>query len=137
MATWQNIGGAWKSGNWWQNVAGIWKQCNLFQNVAGTWRNLSVMFSPDGGNVFNEAQYSVSAQLSCNVPATWTYTLSGFITANLGSGGSSTFITFTTTASGGSPGNRQTRSGSASVTGTANGITRTFQVDLTADGDNL
>lgn len=138
MATWQNIAGTWKSGNWWVNVGGVWRQVNVWQNVLGTWKNLSTQFTPDGGNVFSEDIYNTSAQLTCNVPATWTYSTqpgSGG-SVNLASGDTATSIIFYCSAGGGSIGNRPTRSRTWNVTGVANGVTRNFVVQLIADGDD-
>lgn len=143
MATWQNIAGTWKSGFWWQNVGGVWKQMNVWQNVLGVWQNLSAQaglsaqFTPDGGDQYYSDQYNASGTLSCNVPATWTYSGGGpGSSVNRGSGTTGNSITFSTSATGGSPGNRQGRSASWNVTGTAKGITRTFTVTVEAFGDN-
>jgi hypothetical protein len=135
MATWQNIGGTWKSGTWFVRVAGVWRQAQVWQNVQGIWKQLSTVFTPDGGGVDNAGRYTTSQTLSCTTPATWTYTATD-CTANLPSGATANNIMFTCVA-GGSANNRTTRNGTATVTGTSNGVTRNFTVTLTADGDNI
>jgi len=137
MATWQNIGGTWRAGNWWQNVAGIWKRCNTWQNIAGTWRNLSVQFSPDGGDQYSSGLDYAEVALTCSEPAVWTYSGGGLGTSvNTTSGSTTSRIVFSARTAG-SPGNRQPRSGSWNVTGRANGVERTFTVTVEAQGDNV
>lgn len=88
------------------------------------------VFTPNGGTVADEEQGTASVTLTCNNPATWTYTQNGSQgTASLASGGSGTSITFNVSATG-----KVTVSTSFSVTGTSNGVSRNFTVNLTADG---
>ena len=137
MATFRNIGGQWKSGNFFRNIGGQWRAGSMWRKIGNVWKNLSVVFTPDGGDVYGSGQYEASATLYCNVPATWVYsTVSGSGgTVSLASGGSSTFIIFSQTATGPS-GNKLPRKQVWSVTGMANGVTRNFTVTVEAFGDN-
>lgn len=142
MGTYRNIGGTWRSGNWWRNILGSWKQCAAWRNINGVWKNLSVVFDPDGGSVEISDTYVAQYTLTCSQPATWVYstTSSGGTgargTVSIPSGSTASGITFRIEATAGSPGNRQFNTQTWSVTGMSGGVTRSFSVTLTAEGDS-
>jgi len=138
MATFRNIAGTWKSGVWWRNIAGTWKRTNTWRRIGTVWKNLSVVFTPDGGNQYYSSQDFASGTLYCSVPAVWTYsfTAGNGGSVNLASGATSTSITFSNSATG-PTGNRQSRSATWAVSATANGITQNWTVTVEAFGDNI
>lgn len=89
-----------------------------------------VSFTPAGGSYSRTAQGVVNYTLSCSTTALWTYSATGLVTSNLNSGQSGGSITFSLSSAGATP-----RSGSVTVTGSANGVSASYTLTLQANGN--
>lgn len=111
--------------------SGTWKPAlKVFVKSAGTWVQVwspsgpAATFTPDGGTYLVDVAFGpASYTLTCSVPAVWTFTKIGpGGSESVASGGTSTSITFTVTAS--------DRSVQWNVTGVASGVTKNFNVTI-------
>lgn len=94
-----------------------------------------VTFKPAPGSADGSGRYTASVSITCNVPATWTYSALGPNSrASVRSGTSATTITFSITSPG-TLGNRQTVDDLITVTATVGGTSYSWTVTLTAIGD--
>lgn len=100
-------------------------------SLSQLWGASAVSFSPPGGSVGNQGSGSAQSTLSCSTTATWTWTdpgTAGF-SASIGNGQAAGSVTFTQVSPGAG-----TRTANFQVTANANGITRTWDVQLDALG---
>lgn len=95
-----------------------------------------VTFTPPGGTSPLDRWYAESIDLfyaevtiSCSEPALWVWTQSGAAESSVGNGGTASSITFFVGSSNGGGG---TQSGTFTVQGTANGVTRYYTVFVEA-----
>jgi hypothetical protein len=140
-----NDNGVWKTAAPYVNDNGTWVlPKEIWVNDNGVWKQAhsSTTFTPTNSPVYVEGTYDAVLTLTCNVPATWTYTRTGGTAGagntltNLPSGGSGTQMYFSV-SSPGDVGNRSTVDAYWSVTGTASGVSKTWTIYLTAHGDSL
>jgi hypothetical protein len=145
MTTHVNDGGTWKSASPYVKDGATWKPVLEVWVKDGTvWKQAyaSLTFTPDAGTYSASGFETASYTISCSQAATWTWTKSGdsHCSASLASGGSATSITFTCNAYQQTPAGQQPspddpwvqNSCTFTVTGTANGVTKNYTINLTA-----
>lgn len=118
-----------------RNLAGVSSGAISLSNFYG---KSNVTFTPDGGTssgspyviAISDTGYC-EVTISCNQTAVWNWVKSGSSAgiANVANGGSATSITFSISAG------SVSRSASFSVNGVANGVTRYYTVNITAEAE--
>lgn len=119
-----------------RTLAGVPSGAISMDNLRG---KSAVTFTPDGGTssgarvtLEDTGINSASVTINCSTFAVWTWTRTGSTagTASVGSGGTSSTITFSITSSGGSG-----RASTFTVNATAGDITRYYTVFVYAEGN--
>lgn len=119
-----------------RTLAGVASGTISMDNLRG---KSNVSFTPDGGTssgapqqLSDTQQFSTSVTIQCSAQAVWTWSKTGssFAFASVGSGQSNAIITFYLETE------TQFRTAVFNVTGVSGGVTRYYQVLLTAEGNN-
>jgi len=91
-----------------------------------------VTFDQPEGYLYAQGMNSAGLTITCNRDAVWTYTSSGVISISPATGGTSKTFSASVTVS-----RSQERTSTASVTATAFGVSRTWQLEIYAYGSGI